>query len=435
MEITYLILLILVFVFGIMYIRSNGGIRDHIYFSYALAVYFLFFVIPGYFYWKLETFEELGVSIKSVFANGIQYYLIGMSCFVFGYTVSPARNDRGSLIRAGLPLSDKVLVRMTLFFIILTAGIYIGSGFMDNSYLIYVWSTLDCLITLIIALYIRKIERRQFFILTGLAVFIFSIYFFRYRIYLTMMGIGAVYVYHNPDIFRKIWKYAFIGLLMFYVILFFTINRNVLAERSFDQIQYNVFNKEEGGSVQNIFIQQASNLHADFTVLKYYFENSDAPHDYGETMFLYPFIRAVPASFFTNNTKPYPAPAMQLIIDAYGGDSRAAGAGRFVTNLFEFYIAFGLVGLILGMFIFGLVLRVLQDKWYWDRGYNSILQIAIMVSLFQYISRGYLPQYLNHITYLTAPVFILMWLSGKVPIYQSGEFNSSDQSDHDTVNL
>lgn len=435
MEVTYLVVLILIFVLGIAHIRNNGGITEHIYFSYALAVYFLFFPIPGYFYWKLETFEELGINIKSVFTNGLRYYSIGMFCFVLGYILKPSNVHLKPIVKLGSPLNDKILIRITLFFIFITGGMFFGIAHLNGYYLIYVWSTLDCLITLIIAMYIRKVKKSSFLILTGLTVFIFSIYFFRYRIYLTIMGIGAVYLYHNPDILKKIWKYIFLGASMIYIVLFFTINRNTLADLQFDQVEYNVFNSSGGASIQNIFIQQASNLHADFTVLKYYQENREAPHDHGVTMFLYPFIRAIPSFLFANNTKPYPAPAMQLIINAYGGDLRAEGAGRFVTNLFEFYIAFGLIGLIGGMFTFGLILRYLQDKWYWDGSYNSIIQIAIMVSLFQYISRGYFPQYLNHLVYLIAPVALLRRLSRRTNTIENDRNNLPNSQDQNASHV
>lgn len=428
MEITYLIFLVLVFVLGIFHIKHNGGISCHIYFSYALSVYFLFLAIPSFFYWEFGTFEELGVSIKSVFEKGLLYYFLGLLCFVLGYIIKSANNERDPLVKIGLPLSDKVLIRITVFFIFLTGLLYLGNTIVNNSYLNYVLSTLDCLITLIIALYIRKVEKRLFVVLIALTIFIFSIYFFRYRIYLTMMGIGAVYIYHNQDFMRKFGRYLVIGTVMLYTILFFTINRNALASLAFDLIEYNVFNKDESSSVESIFVQQASNLHADFTVVKHFTENSTVLHDYGESMFVYPFIRAIPASFFINNRKPYPAPSMQLIIDAYGGDSRAEGAGRFVTNLIDFYIAFGLPGLIIGMFSFGFILRYLQDRWLWDGSYNSIIQIVIMVSLFQYISRGYIPQYLNHLFYLIAPIWLLRLLSSEVNTFHDEKMEFEDYS-------
>lgn len=427
MEIINLILLILVFVFGIVYIRLTGGITKHIYFSYTLSVYALFLIIPAYFDWKLEKFEELGVSIESVFAKGVLFYSIGMACFVLGYIAKSTDVNTRPLLKLGTPLNDKYLFMMTIFFIVLSLSVHFSGINTSGSFITYIWTTLDFLITLIIAMYIRKFKGPIFYLLLTTIIIIFAIYFFRYRIYLTLMGLGAVYVYINPNILERLWRYIFIVIVMFYFVLFFTINKNAFVNLDLKSVEYNVVGQEEGHSVQNIVLEQGSNMHTDFTVLKYFQENSEAEHDLGQTMFIYPFVRALPAILFLNGIKPYPAPAMQVIINSYGGDANAENAGRFVSNLFEFYIAFGLPGVIMGMFFFGYILKYLQNRWVWDSGYNSIIQIAIMVSLFQYVSRGYLPQYINHISYLIAPVFLLRWLSEKFNTkFVTGDFECNE---------
>lgn len=407
---TLLIILTLLFSGSIIYIQSNGGVLKNIYFSFSILVYIVYYLYSGFFSWEQRNFIIIGNTIEDIFENGLAFYCLGIFCFIIGYTTHTGGRAQ-PFYKKKKYFDQQLLIRLTLLFLVISYLIrFVGSG-LSGSLDTYIYSTQDFLITLSIGLYLRKV-RTAYFLLIITAVFIlFSSNFFRYRIILTVTGLGIIYLYRHPEFFRNILKYTLIGVMAAYAFLFITLNRKILADLKFNEIQYNVF--DDSGNSQSIVLDQGSNIHADFTVFKYYRDHPEARHDYGETMFIYPFIRALPGFLFADG-KPYP-PSLQVIVNAYGGDYTAEHSGKAVTNVGEFYIAFGITGIIIGMFFFGRILKILQNKWVWDNSYNALIQLAILVSLFQYITRGYFPQYVNHIIFLAIPVYLLRKYS-KVPL-------------------
>lgn len=408
---TLLIIMALLFTVAINYIQSNGGILKHLYFSFSILVYLVYYLYAGFFSWKQSNFIVLGNTIEDIFEKGMIFYCLGIFFFIIGYVTYFTRSSRPKPIYKKKKYFDqKLLIRLSLLFLVISYVIrFVGSG-LTGSLDTYIYSTQDFLITLTIGLYLRKVRTIYFLPILLLVFVLFSSNFFRYRIILTVTGLGVIYLYRHPEFLKNILKYSIIGLMAAYAFLFITVNRKILADLNFDEIHYNVF--EDGSSSQTIVLEQGSNIHADFTIFKYYRDHPEAQHDYGETMFIYPFIRAMPGFLFTNG-KPYP-PSLQAIVNSYGGDFTAEHSGKAVTNVGEFYIAFGITGIMVGMFLFGRILRFLQNKWIWDNSYNSLLQLAILVSLFQYITRGYFPQYVNHIVFLAIPVYLLRRYS-KIP--------------------
>lgn len=407
---TLLIILALLFTGAILYIQSNGGILKNLYFSFSILVYLVYYMYSGFFSWEQRNFIIIGNTIEDIFEKGLIFYCMGMACFITGYITGPANKSRPKPFYTKKKYFDQpLLLKLTLLFLVISYVIrFVGSG-LSGSLDTYIYSTQDFLITLTIGLYLRKV-RPAYLLTFVVAVFIlFSSNFFRYRIILTVTGLGVIYLYRHPEFFQNILKYAIIGVMAAYAFLFITLNRQILANLAFDEIHYNVF--EDSENSQSIVLDQGSNIHADFTVFKYYRDHPEARHDYGETMFIYPFIRALPGFLFADG-KPYP-PSLQTIVNAYGGDYTAEHSGKAVTNIGEFYIAFGITGIVAGMFLFGRILKILQNKWVWDNSYNSLLELAILVSLFQYITRGYFPQYVNHIAFLVIPVYLLRRYSKK----------------------
>ena len=137
-----------------------------------------------------------------------------------------------------------------------------------------------------------------------------------------------------------------------------------------------------------------------------YFELTTVEHDFGETMFLYPFIRLTPSFLFEENTKPYPPPSIKIIIDSFGTKAGIT-SGSAVTNIIEYYIAFGVIGIVIFMFFFGCLVAFIQNRLDVGNLMNLSLYVIITISFFQFITRGFLPQYLNHLIYFIIPWFIL----------------------------
>ncbi len=399
----YLILLFAQFIIGFFIVQYNGGLIKNIYFSFCMILYFFYYFVSCYALWSIKEFEILGISIETIFPKGLIVYNLGIFFFILGYLSKSAIQPK-SYFKKLIVFDDKWLVRLTIFFLVINYFFRFYGVSVEGSWGNYLWLTQDFLIILVISLYSRKLNIYFFYFSLGSSIFLFSLNFFRYRIYLTLIGIGVIYITKNPEILKKIGRYLVISVAFFYLLLFFTINRLNLANNNLNKVRFNVF--ENTNDIKALLLSEGSDVHADFNILKYYKEHNNYPHDFGQTIFIFPFIRALPSNLFKGSIKPYP-PSLKAIIDAYGGDQTALHSGKAVTNLIEFYIAFGLPGVIVLMFFFGFILRILQNHWLMDGSYNELIQIATLISLFQYITRGYFPQYINHILYLISPIYII----------------------------
>ena len=408
MESVYLALLLFQFGIGALYIGYNGGIQKHTYFSFCLTLYFFYLWLAGFNTWSGNKMVTGNFSIEDIFDEGLLYYNIALFFFILGYILGRTWHKPFPFFRQERPFNDKALIQMTIVFLILNYAFRFTNTGIEGSLETYLFLTQDFLIILTIGVYSRKLNSWFFYFTLASSIFLFSSNFFRYRIILTLLGIGLIYIKRNPEILKKIGKYLVILTAATYAILFFTVNRKPLADNDLENVRFNLLDPDP--NLERTVSSEGSNLATDFMVLKLYRDDPSYPHDFGKTMFVFPFIRALPGNLFPGGIKPYP-PSLTTIIDAYGGTREAANAGRAVTNVVELYIAFGWPGTIFFMFIFGILLKSLQNRWVMDGSFNELLQIAILVSLFQYITRGYFPQYLTHISYLIVPVFLLRRLS------------------------
>jgi len=406
MEEFWLVLLLAQFPCYFIYVLANGGIPKHTYFSFCLMLYFFYLWLAAYNTWTSKKFIFNNLTLEDIMEEGLMFYNIALFCFGMGYILGTTKTPK-PFFKDDRVFNDKMLMQMTILFLVMNYGFRFTNTGLSGSLETYLYLTQDFLIILTIGVYSRNLNTWFFIVDLASSIFLFSSNFFRYRIILTLMGVGLIYIKRNPDILKQIGKYAIIGVVAGYAILFFTINRKPMADGDFDKIKWSFFEKKD--NLDETVSSEGSNLLADFMVLKLYRDDLTYPHDWGETMFYFPFIRAIPGNFFPEG-KPYP-PSLTTIINAFGATKEAANAGRAVTNTVEFYIAFGWAGTIFFMFLFGNILKYLQNRWIMDGAFNEIFQIAILVSLFQYITRGYFPQYLTHISYLIVPVFILRRLS------------------------
>jgi hypothetical protein len=407
MEVLYIFLLGAQFPCYFVYIFANGGIGKHTYFTFCLILYFAYLWLSAFNTWTSQQLYHGSFDFSDIFEEGVFYYALALFCFGLGYMLGATKKPT-SFYKTERVFNDKMLIRMTILFLFINYGLrFVGGSGLSGSAETYVYLTQDFLIILTIGIYSRNLNSWFFVFTLASSIFLFASNFFRYRIILTLLGVALIYLKRNPDIIKKIGKYLLIGVVATYAILFFTINRKPLADNDFDKIKFNFFEKED--NLDETVSGEGSNLMSDFMVLKLYRDDVSYPHDWGETMFIFPIIRALPGNLFPDG-KPYP-PSLTTIINAFGGTDEAKHAGRAVTNTVEFFIAFGWPGMIFFMFLFGRILKSLQNKWIMDGSFNEMLQIAILVSLFQYITRGYFPQYLTHISYLVAPIYILRKLS------------------------
>ena len=86
-------------------------------------------------------------------------------------------------------------------------------------------------------------------------------------------------------------------------------------------------------------------------------------------------------------------------------------------------IAFGLV--------FGLVAGRLQNS-AGKTPFSALFSIAVSLALFMWLTRGYMPGFVDHLAYLLIPVFILKYIYGNI-LRKRFELNRPIQ--HKTLNI
>lgn len=126
--------------------------------------------------------------------------------------------------------------------------------------------------------------------------------------------------------------------------------------------------------------------------------------------FLYVFILPIPRFMWPEKPDPY----WLWDIGKVMGTPFSPTAGAAVPNFGEYYIALGWPGMIVGMVVFGILVRTL---WAWlqadprDPARQAIFAIAF-IWILQVIIRGYLAQIVKEFAYLLLP-FILAMLAAR----------------------
>jgi oligosaccharide repeat unit polymerase len=133
----------------------------------------------------------------------------------------------------------------------------------------------------------------------------------------------------------------------------------------------------------------------------------DHPHLWGRSHG-YLLIQPVPRSIWPEK----PPPPIHDILTASFGSDEPARAGAFYPNIGEMYADFGLAGILVGMFIFGVFLKALyaycmrhrHNRWV------AILYAIALPFLLQVVSRGLFVQIVYQGVYFFGPIVIGMWL-------------------------
>jgi hypothetical protein len=280
-------------------------------------------------------------------------------------------------------------------------GVEIGStlGFQGASY----WFSMlaDSLITINILLILldKSALFKVFSVLTSLIIFL--ILGFRYRFILFGFGI-ILYLIK----FRKVRvsTLAICSSFLFVTFMFFSENRVPFYTGKYEQINFNPLEFD----YDNIYYNAQGSI-VDFAI-----ENSiiDGKQnvDLGETIFLYPFITIMPASFFKDGLKPYPAPQM-LAIDKALNVPREYG--QAVSFLGMSFYGFSFFGLFLFSIILGFIVKKMETRTTSDSVY-FISKLVVVLALFQLYTRGYFSQFLMHLFYLYLPFLLLKYNKSNV---------------------
>jgi oligosaccharide repeat unit polymerase len=406
------------------------------------AAYFLYFVWAPTYDWIRGNFSPFGIDIVSGIWRGTMHAIVGVASMLVGYYVNfggekrrnpmadskstyrPTPEHPVDLRRAseankyaiGLIIGAIVCLGLTFKLTgwnwsrLLTFG-QLGDEKLNiwlieqNPFLNYLHSTMEWFLPafLVLMVFRRPSPRSRFFLsIAFLAVFaIYTTLGFRYRVLLLMMA-PVVYWYMTK---RK--RPGVMGIVVAAVVTILMVSI-IGGTRGATRA---------GGDIERQDIalaQSGNNFTQDLRIYPPFYRMLDVyPIDYDYiwgSSYLYVFISPIPRALWPG--KP-DAPVRNVLRVILG--ERAVTAGLAYPNLGEFYVNFGLVGEILGMFLFGFILRRIwmflqrnaHDPW------ALILYSMTLPFLVQVVSRGYFVQIAQEIAFIFGPIVLGRYFLGE----------------------
>jgi hypothetical protein len=262
----------------------------------------------------------------------------------------------------------------------------------------WIGSMANSLIILMLMSHFYKSNKLIRFILFPLTIFLFLILGFRYRLLLVIFGFVFMYLKQNILKTKKILIIVLTLFISFYFFMFFSENRISFYSNKYDNLKYNItdFNYE---SIHH----NAVGSIVDFAMIKSLREGK-TNYDFGQSMFVYPFIMIVPSSFFENSEKPYPAPQVKTIDIALDVPRSYGQACTFVGMS---YFAYSVFGVLIFSFLFGCFASFLE--FYKDNNLTFFFKVAFLLASFQLYTRGYLGLFLLPLAYMLLPLFFIKY--------------------------
>jgi hypothetical protein len=402
----------------------KGGWNRNLVYLWTLIVYTIYLFITPIYYYLTELNIIIGTDITEYYGLGFFFNTIALICFILGYWVKGREAaDNWNKEEKFFIAHPKRLIAILFYsfygivLLNLAAGganiqqVFVGNevlglGASGGSY--FLQNFTDSLICVIILAYFFGIPTRTLLIWIGISFFLFSLLGFRYRILLSLFGILFIYLYKNKVSVRQVLVGGAMGLIFFYGIMFSTENRRALIYRNYEEVVYNPIEFDYA----NFFAQTRGAL-PDMAVYKLYDNpNRNAQYDYGLTMFGYVFIRMIPRSIYPDKDKFYPPPQLATTLQAYDA-WWAKFSGEATLSVAALYIAFGWLGIVAGHFLWGLLLRRYRDRIRLSDKIQITSYVVVALATFQWITRGYFPQVLDHFVYMMIPIWILRYFAKK----------------------
>jgi oligosaccharide repeat unit polymerase len=360
---------------------------------------------------QMDVKEYFGIGFLQIFLH-LVFYNLGYFIFINRRKKSSDNTNSNNRKVFGKVIEKKLIIfflftYMAVFINTLSVGInlvdvFLGKfgdptmGLRGGSY--YIQNLADSLIGFIVIAFYFQIKPRYLILMLILSMPLFLILGFRYRIILSFFGIILIYFYDNQFSFKSLIKYFIIFSIAFYSLLLLTQNRTAIYMQKYDDITYDISDFD----FDIVFSQSRASM-IDFAVYQH-LGNNKASIDYGETMIGYIFIKMMPASLFAGGVKPYPPPQFPIIDEAING---TRDNGEAVTSLGGAFVAFYYPGIYIMAFILGFTIAKLQNRF--EKSYLSMVGSLIAnLAIFQWITRGYFPQEIDHLAYMLFPILLLV---------------------------
>lgn len=407
---TLLFFIFLVELFAI-YIIFKSGIKSTISFAFIVIVQIIYLIITPLHNFIISDFYSVNKYIKDAYPFGFLILFIHLLLFVITYYFFKFRKfnfpkNKYSISR------KRIFIIFSIFFIIiflntLSSGINlidilrgkdIGStlGLKGTSY--FLQNFADSLITLLVASFIVKINKFSLYFIITLSLFLFLVLGFRYRIILSIFAILIYLFFINKFRIYDYLKILILFFSTFYLIFFITTNRSSFFTQNFTQINFNPLSFD-----YNVVYEQARGSVVDFAMYDALNKN-EINYDFGNTMFVYIFIKLLPSHFFEFGEKPYPPP---MLSDIDKSLSVNRDYGEACTILGAAYYSYSIIGVLLVSFILGYVISYLDSTLYYG-DYYFLRNVMILMAIFQLITRGYFPQFVDHLVYMLFPLLFII---------------------------
>jgi len=396
----YLLFILLTLVFSFVSIWND--IRKHFLFAYCLVLYFVYIFLGPLNGYLTNNYSKFGGDFYDYFEEGLFIYILGLLSFTGSYLIL-FKISRFNIraVKSQYVLRKGSYGYLLILFVIVSYIVSRGAGDLDKqdqavglfNYLLFF---ADSLIIALTILYYENKKNKIFWIVLVVTIVYYLFLGFRYRIILMLIGFIYYLLFKNKLSIKSIAQWVCYLVIFFIFMNFISVNRHVFRQRDIQEIQLSSDAPNEMTPYQFV-MQQTSNYSTDFNVLKYIKENSISP-DFGETMFYNVYVRITPASFYNNNIKPV-APQQEIIRNSFGS-VEGFYAGAAITNIFEYYIAFGVFGVILFMSMLGTFLAYLTKTLDVNHTRNRVFIVIIAMILFQEITRAFMAQIVTLAVYL-----------------------------------
>ena len=370
-------------------IERGVEFREFLIYGWISSLVSIISIYSGYFFYKQKNFKKRNISIL----NTSKIWFIGFFINIFGILIL--------LIANGF--------NITLFNPFISA--YSSLDFLNygGAFSNYFSGGQDFLISGTFLMMTSFIKDRKKKVLTFLNLLITLALFlnqgFRYKLFFLTFPL-FIFILISKN-FKKIFYISFISISLFSFIFFNvffetirTYNGLNLSNLSLFRIQdivYRLFNSAESG----VFFITSGII-------------ASIPEKI-PLVYLYPIYKTItfplPAALWPNKGSDHIKDAIIRFFD--GNVNMASGAQ--VLNFGEYYLMFGWIGIIIGSFVLGFILKKL---WIWvlihdDEVIAVPLYLLNVCYIFIIISRGYLPQQFYIYAFAILPATITYLLSAK----------------------
>lgn len=160
----------------------------------------------------------------------------------------------------------------------------------------------------------------------------------------------------------------------------------------------------EGFNAENVSFTLESN----FNIYKSFYGvvgtyPSKADYFYGQACFVYPFIMWIPRYVWPSKPYGIQYPAGQAMLKSCPS---ALKEGMSYPNIYEYYIDFGAIGVIIISFFIGKICRKMLNLYYSKSIFKIISYALFMGFLIQFINRGYIAQLITLFVFLYLPLLL-----------------------------